>query len=178
MTTPATDHKWSRSLSALTNRWGVLLVLGPGERRNDHGPECLPALTVCVCLTSMLMSARAVSLRATPPSQCTWNGHVIPEGHRFEPDPCTSCQCQHGLTTCMQSACALPDCVDFVRDPNQCCPVCPNGGNCRAPDGTIVPEGQEVTISTSQACRCRHTGLFGGREAVCDLVGPLPLDSQ
>ncbi|XP_035676845.1 uncharacterized protein LOC118415970 [Branchiostoma floridae] len=48
--------------------------------------------------------------------------------------------------------CPCPPCVDDVRDPDRCCPSCPNGANCYAM-GTIIPAGRDVHVN-GYTCRC------------------------
>eukprot|EP00916_Digyalum_oweni_P015450 GHVL01025287.1.p1 GENE.GHVL01025287.1~~GHVL01025287.1.p1 ORF type:complete len:145 (+),score=10.02 GHVL01025287.1:84-518(+) len=96
----------------------------------------------------------------TPKPGCLWGGKMWPAGQQFKPNPCTFCNCVDGRAACAVADCAPPQCVDYVRDPNQCCPKCPNGSNCRAPDGTIIPAGKNVHINANTVCSCAGSGGF------------------
>lgn len=61
----------------------------------------------------------------TPPG-CMYDGKHYPLGP-FSPSPCSHCDC----TAPGEVHCAFEDCffrcVDSIRKPNTCCPICPNG---------------------------------------------------
>ncbi|KAL6089832.1 hypothetical protein STEG23_011809, partial [Scotinomys teguina] len=43
--------------------------------------------------------------------------------------PCERCRCEaNGEVLCTVSACPQTECVDPVYEPDQCCPICKNGG--------------------------------------------------
>lgn len=84
-------------------------------------------ILVFFAVSSMVMTVRSASLITATPPGCVWNGQWYPEGPEFRPDPCTFCNCISGKPMCAVADCAPPSCVDYVRDPNQCCPSCPNG---------------------------------------------------
>ena len=47
---------------------------------------------------------------------------------RYQPDPCTVCECTSLGTACwVPEYCSPPRCVDAVHHPDKCCPECPNG---------------------------------------------------
>ncbi|XP_052721316.1 von Willebrand factor C domain-containing protein 2-like [Crassostrea angulata] len=102
-----------------------------------------------------------------------YHGNVYPVGS-FDPSPCEICQC----SSCGQAYCAIVDCfsvgcVDAVHEPNQCCPVCPNGRNCKAPDGTIIKHGD--TYSTAyMTCHCLQFSTL----AECAYKPPQPVQPQ
>ena len=74
--------------------------------------------------------ALASTIRQTTVPQainCLYNGKTYGLGS-FHPTPCEHCQCTStGQAFCAIIDCAPPQCVDYVRHPDQCCPVCPNG---------------------------------------------------
>ncbi|XP_076464742.1 von Willebrand factor C domain-containing protein 2-like [Babylonia areolata] len=125
-------------------------------------PSTTLILGIVLVATSSMSAARVAV-----PTGCTWQGKHYPEGHSFSPDPCTSCQCSGGQAMCAVMDCMMPACVDMVHSPDQCCPTCPNGPNCRAPDGTIIPAGQEVKIDSSTTCRCEQSHFMMNSDAVC-----------
>ena len=94
-------------------------------------------ILVFFTLSSMVVTVRSASLIATTPIGCVWRGQWYPEGQEFKPDPCTFCNCISGRPMCAVADCAPPPCVDYVRDPNQCCPSCPNGKSSSNP--SVLP---------------------------------------
>ncbi|KAM8748543.1 von Willebrand factor C domain-containing protein 2-like isoform X3 [Acanthopagrus latus] len=74
-----------------------------------------------------------------------------------EPSPCEWCRCEpNNEVHCVVSDCAVPECVNPVYEPEQCCPICKNGPNCFA-GTTIIPAGIEVKVDDCTICRC-HNG--------------------
>ncbi|XP_052818418.1 uncharacterized protein LOC128244455 [Mya arenaria] len=66
--------------------------------------------------------------------------------------------------------CQLPPCWDPVQDPNDpCCKKCPNGKNCRAPDGKIIAQHGSYSINSTHTCNCGDLDAipFGQQMAVC-----------
>merc|ERR1712154_120619 len=122
----------------------------------------------------------ALALGAIPPVRqtCTWGGHTFQPGETYSPDPCTNCTCEgHGRPMCAMMACMMPACVDAVHDPTMCCPVCPNGENCRGPNGEVIPAGKDVNVGHGVTCRCadsNHGFMASGSDAMCTLPGPVP----
>nr|XP_034303064.1 brorin-like [Crassostrea gigas] len=106
-------------------------------------------------------------------SGCLYHGKVYPVGS-FDPSPCEICQCSSsGQAYCAIVDCFSVGCADAVHDPNQCCPVCPNGRNCKAPDGTIIKHGD--TYSTAYiTCLCLQFGTL----AECAYKPPQPIQPQ
>ncbi|KAK7939641.1 hypothetical protein WMY93_002967 [Mugilogobius chulae] len=73
------------------------------------------------------------------------------------PSPCEWCRCEpNNEVHCVVSDCAVPECVNPVYEPEQCCPICKNGPNCFA-GTTIIPAGIEVKVDDCTICRC-HNG--------------------
>ncbi|KAK7103216.1 hypothetical protein V1264_018166 [Littorina saxatilis] len=86
--------------------------------------------------------------------KCLYKGQWYPEGV-FVPDACKKCYCGQGEHFCAVLSCDIAQCYDAVTDdPDHCCPFCPNGPNCRAPDGTVVQVGQEHQRSPDELCTC------------------------
>lgn len=78
-------------------------------------------------LLSLFAVACALPTDLVPTPQCLYNGHIYPPG-TFQPSVCVHCQCSStGQVTCAPQFCPPPICVDAVKDPSKCCPVCPNG---------------------------------------------------
>ena len=97
-------------------------------------------LLVFFVVSCMVMMVHSASLETAAPIEittvppivtvkpgCVWDGQSYPEGPEFRPDACTFCHCFQGRPMCAVADCFIPPCVDPVRDPNQCCPTCPNG---------------------------------------------------
>nr|XP_011427212.2 von Willebrand factor C domain-containing protein 2-like [Crassostrea gigas] len=118
-------------------------------------------------LLSLFAVACALPTDLVPTPQCLYNGHIYPPG-TFQPSVCVHCQCSStGQVTCAPQFCPPPICVDAVKDPSKCCPVCPNGRNCRiSGDGTVVKFGENY-FDGSQECHCPSHGSF---EAECIYV--------
>ena len=78
------------------------------------------------CVFQILLSAK-VAKYSPPTLHCLHNGQVYPLGN-FQPSVCAHCHCDDlGHVTCAPELCPPPRCVDFIKDPSKCCPVCPNG---------------------------------------------------
>ncbi|KAK3088755.1 hypothetical protein FSP39_023368 [Pinctada imbricata] len=116
--------------------------------------------------------------RTTPPhfttSRCLHNGKTYQVGS-FQPSPCEHCQCTStGRAFCAIADCFITPCVDSIHDPTKCCPVCPNGPNCRAPDGTIIKKGEKHTTADGSLCQCQTSFSFS-HEAICLLKPKDPI---
>ncbi|KAL4230971.1 von Willebrand factor C domain-containing protein 2-like [Mactra antiquata] len=105
---------------------------------------------------------------------CLHEGQVYSSGEKFQTSPCVHCVCDpSGQVLCLAGACVMPPCVDAVNDPDQCCPVCPNGENCRHSDGTIIRKGEVYNPDTKTTCMCPNNDfLFSTHSAIC-LVEPI-----
>ncbi|XP_073767571.1 von Willebrand factor C domain-containing protein 2-like isoform X1 [Danio rerio] len=78
-------------------------------------------------------------------------------GRGYGPSPCEWCRCEpNNEVHCVVADCAVPECVNPVYEPEQCCPICKNGPNCFA-GTTIIPAGIEVKVDDCTICRC-HSG--------------------
>ncbi|RUS86546.1 hypothetical protein EGW08_005685 [Elysia chlorotica] len=58
---------------------------------------------------------------------------------------------------------------------------CLHSGNCRAPDGTVITEGETYTTASGAVCKCPdHGGLFwGAQSAICTIkLTPPPTVSR
>ncbi|MFT7818228.1 hypothetical protein AGIG_G24208 [Arapaima gigas] len=45
-----------------------------------------------------------------------------------QPSPCEWCRCEpNNEVHCVVADCAVPECVNPVYEPEQCCPICKNG---------------------------------------------------
>lgn len=126
------------------------------------------SIIALILLSSAAMMIRSALVPVTHGPACTWNGQQYNNGEKWNPDPCTFCTCEGGRPICAVADCALPSCVDMVHDADQCCPTCPNGPNCRASDGTVIPAGQVVNITDRISCHCPTSGFFmGPLDAIC-----------
>lgn len=88
-----------------------------------------------------IQEVKSLTIPQTPPSpQCQRDGKSYPEGYHLKVSPCEFCDCYSGRFACVIADCFIIECVDSIRDPNRCCPVCPNGkkntdaaGHCTVP---------------------------------------------
>nr|XP_022328347.1 von Willebrand factor C domain-containing protein 2-like [Crassostrea virginica] len=97
---------------------------------------------------------------------CLYDGTVYPKGS-FKPSLCKECICsENGDVQCTDIECFIYPCVDKVHKPGDCCPMCPNGQNCKAPDGTVIRFGEEYVMSENVVCVC-DKDQWGELEALC-----------
>ncbi|XP_050975769.1 von Willebrand factor C domain-containing protein 2-like isoform X2 [Labeo rohita] len=90
---------------------------------------------------------------AAPPA----TAQLQARGRSYRPSPCEWCRCEpNNEVHCVVADCAVPECVNPVYEPEQCCPICKNGPNCFA-GTTIIPAGIEVKVDDCTICRC-HSG--------------------
>ncbi|XP_018598597.1 von Willebrand factor C domain-containing protein 2-like [Scleropages formosus] len=88
---------------------------------------------------------------------CEYRGKTYKVLEEFKPSPCEWCRCEpNNEVHCVVADCAVPECVNPVYEPEQCCPICKNGPNCFA-GTTIIPAGIEVKVDDCTICRC-HNG--------------------
>ncbi|XP_009075474.1 PREDICTED: von Willebrand factor C domain-containing protein 2-like [Acanthisitta chloris] len=88
---------------------------------------------------------------------CEYHGKNYKILEEFKPSPCEWCRCEPSNEVhCVVADCAVPECVNPVYEPEQCCPVCKNGPNCFA-GTTIIPAGIEVKVDDCNICHC-HNG--------------------
>ncbi|XP_061188044.1 von Willebrand factor C domain-containing protein 2-like [Saccostrea echinata] len=98
---------------------------------------------------------------------CFYEGTPYPLGS-FKPAPCKDCVCsESGHVECADVDCFDYQCVDKVQGPEDCCPVCPNGQNCKAPDNSLIGYGEEYNLSENIVCRCDKEE-WGELKASCD----------
>ncbi|XP_032814548.1 von Willebrand factor C domain-containing protein 2-like isoform X2 [Petromyzon marinus] len=61
-------------------------------------------------------------------SECEYRGATYGLLQEFKPSPCERCRCEaNGEVSCVVADCAVPECVNPVYEPEQCCPVCKHG---------------------------------------------------
>ncbi|XP_058908905.1 von Willebrand factor C domain-containing protein 2-like isoform X1 [Kogia breviceps] len=90
-------------------------------------------------------------------NSCEYHGKNYKILEEFKPSPCEWCRCEPSNEVhCVVADCAVPECVNPVYEPEQCCPVCKNGPNCFA-GTTIIPAGIEVKVDECNICHC-HNG--------------------
>ncbi|XP_065418221.1 von Willebrand factor C domain-containing protein 2-like isoform X1 [Chrysemys picta bellii] len=59
---------------------------------------------------------------------CEYHGKNYKILEEFKPSPCEWCRCEPSNEVhCVVADCAVPECVNPVYEPEQCCPVCKNG---------------------------------------------------
>ncbi|KAL8583305.1 hypothetical protein ACOMHN_057591 [Nucella lapillus] len=128
------------------------------------------ALFTALATYVLVVVVESSSLPPQIQSGCMHEGKWYPEGS-FQANPCSPCQCQGGRVFCAIVYCFPPPCVDAVRKPDHCCSTCPNGANCRAPDGSVISAGQSVQINADTTCSCpgggHHMGFMGHSQALC-----------
>nr|XP_026691205.1 von Willebrand factor C domain-containing protein 2-like [Ciona intestinalis] len=104
---------------------------------------------------------------------CDENNRTYHVGEYFNTSPCRLCKCEtNGRAYCSVADCEPPPCIDSIRLPDQCCPVCPEGPNCFA-GGRVIPSGQTVLIDNGcRRCRCTNYGRYwaGSDQADCDVM--------
>ncbi|KAG7282851.1 hypothetical protein CRUP_020689 [Coryphaenoides rupestris] len=58
---------------------------------------------------------------------CEYRGKTYKILEEFKPSPCEWCRCEpNNEVHCVVSDCAVPECVNPVYEPEQCCPICKN----------------------------------------------------
>ncbi|XP_051010095.1 von Willebrand factor C domain-containing protein 2-like isoform X2 [Acomys russatus] len=59
---------------------------------------------------------------------CEYHGKNYKVLEEFKPSPCEWCRCEPSNEVhCVVADCAVPECVNPIYEPEQCCPVCKNG---------------------------------------------------
>ena len=80
-----------------------------------------------ISVVFQILASAKVAKYSPPTLHCLHNGQVYPLGN-FQPSVCAHCHCDDlGHVTCAPEFCPPPRCVDVIKDPSKCCPVCPNG---------------------------------------------------
>ncbi|XP_051867139.1 von Willebrand factor C domain-containing protein 2-like [Pristis pectinata] len=100
---------------------------------------------------------------------CEYRAKTYKVLEEFKPSPCEWCRCEASSEVhCVVADCAVPECVNPVYEPEQCCPVCKNGPNCFA-GSTIIPAGKEVKVDDCTICQCSQNGDWWKteRQATC-----------
>ncbi|KAL4218308.1 hypothetical protein ACF0H5_023044 [Mactra antiquata] len=80
---------------------------------------------------------------------CPSTDHVRQTGDC--PHPCE----QGGQHYCHPIPCPLPPCHDAVTKPGVCCPSCPHGPDCMAPDGHVI--------------LFKHSRIIDGKNCTCEM---------
>nr|XP_034310685.1 brorin isoform X3 [Crassostrea gigas] len=121
------------------------------------------ALFLSYAICDSLISLR---LSPTPAPGCNYRGTYYPSVW-FNPTPCERCQCTtSGEVMCFTFPCLHTLCADPVIEKDQCCPRCPNGYTCKAPDGHIVKAGETYHLNSYTSCQC-DTHQWTSFTAVC-----------
>uniref|UniRef100_A0A5F9D4Q7 von Willebrand factor C domain containing 2 like n=1 Tax=Oryctolagus cuniculus TaxID=9986 RepID=A0A5F9D4Q7_RABIT len=64
---------------------------------------------------------------------CEYHGKNYKILEEFKPSPCEWCRCEPSNEVhCVVADCAVPECVNPVYEPEQCCPVCKNANLLRS----------------------------------------------
>ncbi|GFN91942.1 von Willebrand factor c domain-containing protein 2-like protein [Plakobranchus ocellatus] len=109
---------------------------------------------VILSVLSTYPSVDAVSKRINETRGCVEDGAFHPVGYVFKRSPCMTCTCKPtGKFLCYSIMCGRPRCMDFKKNSSTCCSTCPNGENCRGPDGVAVSVGS-YTFSKAGVCSC------------------------
>lgn len=67
-----------------------------------------------------------------------------------QPSPCEWCRCEpNNEVHCVVSDCAVPECVNPVYEPEQCCPICKNGKHSSPPE-LHSPSSEFIKFSSDQ----------------------------
>nr|XP_032801631.1 von Willebrand factor C domain-containing protein 2-like [Petromyzon marinus] len=128
-------------------------------------PECPRLHPKCVRVESDGCCQQCKQVR----SGCDFKGAKYGSLQEFKLSPCERCRCEaDGEVTCVVSDCPLPECVDPVYEPKQCCPVCKHGPNCLA-GSNVIPAGREVKVDECTTCNCNFDGDWykTDRQATC-----------
>ncbi|CAL1545117.1 unnamed protein product [Lymnaea stagnalis] len=82
------------------------------------------------------------------------DGQLFQQGEVIRNEACVRCYCPlgGGDPICDVTSCPLSQCVDPVKVPGVCCPICPKGPNCQIGLLTL-PIGQSVMIEGA-TCTC------------------------
>ncbi|XP_007886308.2 cysteine-rich motor neuron 1 protein [Callorhinchus milii] len=168
-----------------------------GYMRNKHGCEmcrcvkCPPftcdkycpegyeqnkkGCSVCQCKDT----GRHLSTTA-PPSQSSFcltaGGRRYEEGEGWH-DGCRDCYCYSGREMCMLITCPVPNCLNPLVRPGQCCPTCQDETGsgqadaidlsvCQAPGGEYYIEGETWSLDSCTQCTC-HSGRVLCDTEVC-----------
>uniref|UniRef100_A0A3B5N165 Kielin cysteine rich BMP regulator n=1 Tax=Xiphophorus couchianus TaxID=32473 RepID=A0A3B5N165_9TELE len=121
---------------------------------------------------------------------CMYGGQQHAEGSSWFADsnPCMTCMCVDGVTTCSEVHCVSP-CVNFMTVPGECCPVCadcifegrvygpgdsfhPANDPCQICTCEVMPDGQQHLKCYRKQCPslvdCPKSNiLFPGPDSCC-----------
>ncbi|XP_030586933.1 kielin/chordin-like protein [Archocentrus centrarchus] len=121
---------------------------------------------------------------------CVYEGEKHAEGSSWFADstPCLTCMCVDGVTTCSEVHCLSP-CVNFIRVPGECCPVCadcvfedrvygpgdsfhPAHDPCQICTCEVMPDGEQHLKCYRKQCPslvdCPKSNiLFSGPDSCC-----------
>merc|ERR1712154_121455 len=138
------------------------------EKRVTMPCACvLAALCAVVLVSAEAAIVPATGLPIKPANGCFFEGKWYQEHAQNNTNPCRPCTCYSGQMACAIVDCFFEPCVDAVHDPKHCCPTCPNGRNCRAPDGHIIPaDGTLYKPDRNTQCTCSGH-MFGSAQAEC-----------
>ncbi|ESO97216.1 hypothetical protein LOTGIDRAFT_174500 [Lottia gigantea] len=102
---------------------------------------------------------------------CTFEGKTYSNNEVIDTDPCRPLQCIEGEVPLLIIECVNAPCADYEVQSGDCCATCPNGPNCRLPDGTLMPGDETRTLVDGRDCFCLRSYSFGIRprnpDAMC-----------
>uniref|UniRef100_UPI00358F67A0 von Willebrand factor C domain-containing protein 2-like isoform X1 n=1 Tax=Myxine glutinosa TaxID=7769 RepID=UPI00358F67A0 len=85
---------------------------------------------------------------------CEHGGVTYALLEEFQTSQCERCRCEsNGEVACVVADCPIPECVNPVYEPEQCCPICQHGANCFA-NTRIIPAGKKVRVDECTVCEC------------------------
>uniref|UniRef100_A0A3Q0TAU5 VWFC domain-containing protein n=1 Tax=Amphilophus citrinellus TaxID=61819 RepID=A0A3Q0TAU5_AMPCI len=86
---------------------------------------------------------------------CVYEGEKHAEGSSWFADstPCLTCMCVDGVTTCSEVHCLSP-CVNFIRVPGECCPVCADSEVSCLYQGTVYHSNEHWEVDECTSCTC------------------------
>lgn len=140
---------------------------------------CARVLIVFSCLLFMSRCSGATKEPSSPDDRrksqhCLFGGKTYPQGHKFQPYPCTTCRCHRGHVTC-----AVEDCqeeLNCLRHANEtspraesCCSTCLEYG-CRHTDGVLYRPGEVISQDDCSRCYCPQEG----GQSTCDVTHSCP----
>ncbi|XP_002738062.1 kielin/chordin-like protein [Saccoglossus kowalevskii] len=91
---------------------------------------------------------------------CLAEGVEYREGDKWVSmtNPCLSCECQGGITMCVEIMCVVPDsCAQIMNIPGQCCPQCQGCIH----NGIVYSDGETFSPSGDpcESCNCENSNL-------------------
>ncbi|XP_072350463.1 kielin/chordin-like protein, partial [Scyliorhinus torazame] len=91
---------------------------------------------------------------------CEYDSILVGNGQMFHPTfggPCVQCTCSNGNVRCQEEICRPLTCIQWFKDPAQCCPTC----KVCIVQGLEYEDGMEWELEESQctSCTCLHGNI-------------------